>query len=84
MSEYHASAKSSPHSVIVMARGYRVLGAAEIAVRLGITRQRAYQLVNTKGFPDPRFHLAMGQVWDGDDIEEWIRRARPELAGDGD
>ena len=65
-----------------MAHGYRVMGAAEIADRLRVTRQRAYQLAREKGFPDPRFHLAMGQVWDADDIEEWVRAHRPDLAED--
>jgi prophage regulatory protein len=55
------------------------MGAGEIAVRLGVVRQRVYQLVNRKGFPDPIASLTMGQVWLADDVEEWIAEHRPEL-----
>ena len=58
---------------------YRVMGAQEVAIRLGVTRQRAYQLTREKGFPDPVAQLAMGKVWDAGDVEEWIRRHRPHL-----
>lgn len=60
----------------------RVMGAAEIADRLGVVRQRAYQIVNRKGFPDPIAHLAMGQVWDAADVEAWIKTNRPDVAED--
>lgn len=62
-----------------MAR-FRVMGAAEIAERLGVTRQRAYQITARRDFPEPIAHLAMGQVWDTRDVEAWIRARRPELA----
>lgn len=62
-----------------MAR-FRVMGAAEIAERLGVTRQRAYQITARRDFPEPIAHLAMGQVWDTRDVEEWIKERRPELA----
>lgn len=55
------------------------MGAAEIAERLQVTRQRAYQIINRKGFPDPIAHLAMGQVWEAADVERWITAHRPEL-----
>jgi predicted DNA-binding transcriptional regulator AlpA len=57
----------------------RVMGAAEIAERLRVTRQRVYQITNRKGFPDPIAHLSMGQVWDTADVERWIAEHRPEL-----
>lgn len=57
----------------------RVMGAAEIAERLKITRQRAYQLSSRRDFPEPIAHLAMGQVWDAEDVEAWIREKRPHL-----
>jgi prophage regulatory protein len=57
----------------------RLMGAGEIAVRLRVTRQRVYQLVTRKGFPDPIAHLSMGQVWLTEDIEAWIRANRPGL-----
>jgi prophage regulatory protein len=55
------------------------MGAAEIAVRLGVTRQRAYQITSRRDFPEPLAHLAMGQVWDTADVEAWIAVRRPEL-----
>jgi prophage regulatory protein len=80
MSEYHPSDKWSPHSVIVMGRSrFRVMGAAEIADRLRVTRQRAYQITSRRDFPEPIAHLAMGQVWDTEDVEAWIAERRPEL-----
>jgi prophage regulatory protein len=63
-----------------MERGeIKLMGAGEIAVRLRLSRQRVYQLVNRKGFPDPLAHLTMGQVWLAQDVEAWIREHRPEL-----
>jgi prophage regulatory protein len=56
---------------------FPVMGAAEIADRLGVTRQRVYQIVGKKGFPDPIVQLAMGQ-WT-EDIETWVAANRPEL-----
>lgn len=57
----------------------RVMGAAEIADRLKVTRQRAYQITARRDFPEPIAHLAMGQVWDTEDVEAWIREKRPNL-----
>ncbi len=58
----------------------RVMGAAEIAERLRVTRQRAYQITARRDFPEPGAHLAMGQVWATEDVERWIAQHRPELA----
>lgn len=60
------------------------MGAAEIQVRLRISRQRTYQLVNRRDFPAPMATLAMGQVWDAADVEAWIRAKRPHLDDDPD
>jgi prophage regulatory protein len=57
----------------------KLMGAGEIAVRLGVVRQRVYQLVTRKGFPDPIATLTMGQVWLAQDVEAWIREHRPHL-----
>ena len=63
----------------------RVMGAAEIADRLKVTRQRAYQITARRDFPEPIAHLAMGQVWDTEDVEAWIAEKRPHLdAPDGE
>lgn len=58
---------------------FPVMGAAEIADRLGVTRQRAYQLTARRDFPAPIAQLAMGQVWSTDDVEAWVAERRPEL-----
>jgi prophage regulatory protein len=55
------------------------MGAAEIAERLKVTRQRAYQITVRRDFPEPLATLAMGQVWLADDVEQWIRENRPHL-----
>jgi predicted DNA-binding transcriptional regulator AlpA len=60
-----------------------LMGAAEIAKRLGVSRQRVFQITNGKGFPDPVTKLAMGNVWRGEDVEDWIRQHRPDLAQSG-
>jgi predicted DNA-binding transcriptional regulator AlpA len=58
------------------------MGPEEIRDRLGVSRQRAYIVINRKDFPDPWRELAMGKVWRSTDVEEWIREHRPELASD--
>jgi prophage regulatory protein len=57
----------------------RLMGASEIALRLGITRQRVYQITVRFDFPRPLVTLAMGSVWLADDVEMWIREHRPHL-----
>lgn len=47
----------------------RVLGAAEVAVLLGVSRQRVGQLTAKRWFPDPIARLTMGAVWELSDIE---------------
>lgn len=55
------------------------MGQAEIADRLGVSRQRVQQLISKTGFPTPFDVLAMGKVWWIKDIDEWIRVNRPGL-----
>lgn len=55
------------------------MGAAEIAARLRISRQRAYILINRRDFPAPAAVLAMGSVWRAEDVEAWITERRPHL-----
>jgi len=55
------------------------MGPEEIRVRLGVSRQRAYILINRRDFPAPWRELAMGKVWRSTDVEEWIRARRPHL-----
>lgn len=48
-----------------------LVGAAEVAEILGVSRQRVTQLVARPDFPAPVAVLAMGKVWARDDVEAW-------------
>jgi prophage regulatory protein len=67
-----------------VAEEIKLMGAAEIQERLGIGRQRAYQLISRRDFPAPRWTLKMGNVWLSDDVEAWIAEKRPHLNESGD
>jgi predicted DNA-binding transcriptional regulator AlpA len=54
-----------------------VMGAAEIARHLGVSRQRVQQLVRTAGFPAPAASLDMGKIWDAAEIREWAKTYAP-------
>ncbi|MFC4104567.1 DNA-binding protein [Micromonospora zhanjiangensis] len=63
-----------------MGRRYRLMGAHEIRMRLGgISRQRVYAITSHRSFPAPVAELQQGNVWDTDDVEDWIREHRPNL-----
>ena len=57
-----------------------LMGQAEIADRLGVTRQRVQQLIARADWPKPFEVLAMGKVWRTEDVEAWIKANRPEIA----
>jgi predicted DNA-binding transcriptional regulator AlpA len=48
-----------------------VMGVAEIAVALGVSRQRAGVLAQREDFPAPVATLAMGTVWDTAAVTAW-------------
>jgi prophage regulatory protein len=54
-----------------------VVGAAELAERLGVSKSRVHQIVNHKNFPDPYAELRIGRVWLAEDVEAWISEHRP-------
>lgn len=54
---------------------HHLMGVAEIAELLGVTRQRVHQLRQIEGFPAPARALAIGPVWESADIERWAREA---------
>jgi len=54
---------------------YRLMGVAEVAELLGVSRQRVTQLAKTEAFPEPIAHLAAGPVWQAEDVERWAREA---------
>jgi prophage regulatory protein len=60
----------------------RFMGAAEIGKRLGVGRNRVYQITRDRDFPAPYQTLTMGSIWQVEDVEAWIKAHRPELAGE--
>ena len=46
---------------------------------LGVSRTRAYQITNSKTFPDPVAVLSVGRIWRAEDVERWIKTHRPDL-----
>jgi len=59
-----------------------IVGAAEVATMLGVTRQRLHQMVKAvPDFPPALATLAGGRVWHRAPIEAWIGqhpdRSRP-------
>lgn len=59
-----------------MANDARLVGLAEIAEMLGVTKRSASRYALRDDFPTPLVELAMGPVWLADDVEEWDH-ARP-------
>lgn len=58
-----------------------LVGAAEIAAMLGVTRQRVNQMATdpTYPFPKPVAELTAGRIWRRSDIKAWARRNRRKL-----
>ena len=54
---------------------HHLIGAAEIARMLGVSRQRVQQIVAKPDFPRPEAELAMGKVWSTEAVREWARRS---------
>lgn len=52
---------------------HHLVGAAEIADLLGVSRQRVQQLIARDDFPKPDVVLAMGKVWRRDDVIAWAQ-----------
>lgn len=57
----------------------RLMGAGEIRVRLGTSRQWTAVLINRRDFPEPAYDLEMGRIWLTEDVEKWIAKNRPDL-----
>jgi hypothetical protein len=51
-----------------------LVGVAEIAKLIGVTRQYAWQLSKRRDFPEPAYVLTAGHFWWLDDIEAWAAR----------
>jgi prophage regulatory protein len=48
----------------------------EIADLLGVTKQRAHQIAEEKGFPTPLAEDGRGRVWDRREVTAWAKRWR--------
>lgn len=52
----------------------KLAGISETAAILGVSRQRAHQLAQGEGFPEPVARLAAGPVWKESQIWAWHRK----------
>jgi FtsZ-interacting cell division protein YlmF len=64
-----------------------VVGVAEIAQLLGVSRQRVHELLRSDPqFPEPAAELAAGRIWLRPDVEAWMaaraRRAKESVMED--
>lgn len=62
---------------------HHIVGPAEVAAMLGISRQRLHQ-IETEGdpkhpFPEPTAVLATGRVWETSDIVKWAKATGREV-----
>lgn len=55
---------------------HHLVGVAEIAEMLGVTRQRVHQLTRTEGFPEPEAVLSAGTIWRREAVEEWAKNRK--------
>lgn len=53
---------------------HHLVGTAEIATMLGVSRQRVHQLARRADFPAPEAVLSAGAIWRREAIEQWIER----------
>jgi predicted DNA-binding transcriptional regulator AlpA len=51
-----------------------LVGPAEVAAMLNVSRQRVGQLAARSDFPVPVAVLQMGKVWLAEDIRVWAKR----------
>lgn len=58
------------------------VGTAEVAVMLGLTRQRVQQLTRDADFPAPLQKISAGWIWRRSDVEQWMRDREPDVDDD--
>jgi hypothetical protein len=56
----------------------RAVRLVEIAELLGVTKQRAHQIAEAKGFPAPLAEDARGRVWSRFEVQAGAKRWRGE------
>jgi prophage regulatory protein len=54
-----------------------LVGTVEIRARLGVSKARVHQIVNSKGFPEPIARVSGVTIWHRSDVEAWIAKHRP-------
>jgi ATP-dependent Clp protease ATP-binding subunit ClpC len=60
-----------------------LLGVAEIAAMLGVSRQRVHQLIEESGdFPVPEAELAGGRIWARSAVAAWLATHPERVVGD--
>ena len=62
----------------------KLMGAAEVAARLGVGRTRLRELRRRPDFPAPIKRLIGMEIWDGAAVEAWIAEHRKPAAEDDD
>jgi predicted DNA-binding transcriptional regulator AlpA len=66
-------------------RERRLAGFKEVTGLLGVSTRTATRYTSLPDFPKPVARLAMGPIWDADEVAEWgrrhgpVRRGRPAL-----
>jgi prophage regulatory protein len=65
-----------------MSERLQVVGLAEVAALLGVSKRTATRYTAREDFPEPAAVLAMGPIWCRAEVEAWIskgpiRRGRP-------
>ena len=56
----------------------RALRLVEIAELLGVSKQRAHQIADEPGFPNPVAEDGRGRLWDRREVAAWAKRWRAE------
>lgn len=52
---------------------HHLVGIAEIADMLGVSRQRAHRIYQTHAdFPSPEVELKAGLIWSRESVEDWM------------
>jgi prophage regulatory protein len=51
----------------------QLVSRVEIADMLGVSKQRVHQLIQREDFPAPLAQLGIGDVWEREAVETWIR-----------
>jgi predicted DNA-binding transcriptional regulator AlpA len=71
-------------SIMIVNMAHRLMGLAEIAAMLGVSRQRADVIVKTdRAFPEPVAVLSAGRIWERESVEAWVRDAARSNEGGG-